>query len=281
MTQLVQIRQRIKAIETTKKMTHAMRLIAMSNHTNLRSKESSLKSYQESLSNLFALIKHGAPDWTPKFEHPDGKKKTLLILIGSQKGLCGTFNTMLFRYFSNHYETNGKELYDFIMVGRKALEYAEKKDITAVESLEDLTVRSLGSMTQELTDYLYNNLSKYTKIIVFRNISQSFFNQVPEKTTIFPTEVTSSDEQQDLSNYVWEEPIETVLQHLCLQNIQASIQLCLFQSLYAEQAARFQSMDSATRNASDLLEATQRQYNKLRQAKITKELSELNASFSK
>ncbi|OGB97931.1 hypothetical protein A3F06_01600 [candidate division TM6 bacterium RIFCSPHIGHO2_12_FULL_36_22] len=279
MTQLVQIRQRIKAIETTKKMTHAMRLIAMSNHTNLRSKEASLKSYQESLSNLFALIKHGAPDWTPQFEHTDGKTKTLLILVGSQKGLCGTFNTMLFRYFRNHYETNDKELYDFILVGRKALEFANKKDITAIKKFENLTVRSLGSMTQELTDYLYNNLYKYKKIIVFRNISHSFFNQVPEKSIIFPTTIKDS-KPQDLNQYVWEEPIENILQGLCLQNIQASIQLCLFQSLYAEQAARFQSMDSATRNAIDLLETTQRQYNKLRQAKITKELSELNASFS-
>ena len=75
--------------------------------------------------------------------------------------------------------------------------------------------------------------------------------------------------------------LEKVLEELCYQNLQASIQLMLFQSLYAEQASRFQSMDSATRNAGDLLEITQRQYNKLRQAKITKELSELSANFSK
>ncbi|MBT4855698.1 hypothetical protein HOM50_01880 [bacterium] len=280
MTQLIQIRQRIKAIETIKKMTHAMRLIAMSNHTNLRSKESNLTSYQEHVAELFALIKNQQPGWTPTFDHPIKDQKTLLILIGSQKGLCGTFNTMLFRFFRNHYETNDKELYDFIMIGKKAVEYATKKDINPIKSIENLTIRSMVTMTEELTEYVYKNLYKYSKVIVFRNVNHSFFNQVPEKGLIFPTESEKTN-SVDLNLYVWEEPVEKVLEELCYQNLQASIQLMLFQSLYAEQASRFQSMDSATRNAGDLLEITQRQYNKLRQAKITKELSELSANFSK
>jgi F-type H+-transporting ATPase subunit gamma len=279
-TQLIQIRQRIKAIETIKKMTHAMRLIAMSNHTNLRSKESNLTSYQEHVAELFALIKNQQPGWTPTFDHPIKDQKTLLILIGSQKGLCGTFNTMLFRFFRNHYETNDKELYDFIMIGKKAVEYATKKDINPIKSIENLTIRSMVTMTEELTEYVYKNLYKYSKVIVFRNVNHSFFNQVPEKGLIFPTESEKTN-SVDLNLYVWEEPVEKVLEELCYQNLQASIQLMLFQSLYAEQASRFQSMDSATRNAGDLLEITQRQYNKLRQAKITKELSELSANFSK
>jgi F-type H+-transporting ATPase subunit gamma len=261
-------------------MTHAMRLIAMSNHTNLRSKESNLTSYQEHVAELFALIKNQQPGWTPTFDHPIKDQKTLLILIGSQKGLCGTFNTMLFRFFRNHYETNDKELYDFIMIGKKAVEYATKKDINPIKSIENLTIRSMVTMTEELTEYVYKNLYKYSKVIVFRNVNHSFFNQVPEKGLIFPTESEKTN-SVDLNLYVWEEPVEKVLEELCYQNLQASIQLMLFQSLYAEQASRFQSMDSATRNAGDLLEITQRQYNKLRQAKITKELSELSANFSK
>jgi F-type H+-transporting ATPase subunit gamma len=79
--------------------------------------------------------------------------------------------------------------------------------------------------------------------------------------------------------YTWEQNPSDILDDLALQYLTATMYRLLFQSLLAEQAARFISMDNATRNAKQLLEDTQLQYNKLRQAKITRELTELSASF--
>lgn len=279
MTQLVQIRQRIQAIETIEKMSHAMRLIAMANHNSLRSKQHNLESFHQDLTSLFSLVVSEDRSWMPSFAKGGKRRKTLLILIGSDKGLCGTFNTMLFRYFRNHYETNNEELYDFIIVGKKAIEFAQKKDISPVFTIDNITTKTLQEKSEELSKYIFSHLHQFKSLYVFRNINKSFFSQVPEKTEIFPIQSHHADEQS-LSDYIWEEPKEIVLENLCKQVIQNSIYVALFQSLYAEQAARFQSMDNATRNAKDLLEVTQRMYNKLRQAKITKELSELSANFS-
>ena len=99
MSKLVHLRQRIKVIGTIQKITQAMRLISMSIHTRLKRKENAITQYIHTLNNLFAQLQLYAPEWTHPIIHPpkNGEKKTLVIIVGSQKGLCGSFNINLFK----------------------------------------------------------------------------------------------------------------------------------------------------------------------------------------
>jgi F-type H+-transporting ATPase subunit gamma len=103
--------------------------------------------------------------------------------------------------------------------------------------------------------------------------------QFPKSTQIIPEQNSLPTEREQESDLIWDQSAEKSLNDLAFSYITARIQLLLFDSLLSEHAARFVSMDGSTRNANGILESTKLEYNKLRQAKITKELTELTGSY--
>ena len=284
MSKLIQMRQRIKAIETIKKITHAMRLISMSAHSQLKNKQDPLTHYMKQFSALFTKVQASAPDWTNQIINPQNiPANRLIILVGSQKGLCGSFNALLFQFFNQHIE---KELPKMdtrmIAIGKKAVDFAQEiKQYPLLATYEKFTTSNLFSIAQELITTITEK-PLYTSVLVFSNQFQSFFIQKPQVSSLIPfapQEQLQADAAAPVEGYLWEHPPRELLDSLVPQYLESRMQYLLFQSLLAEHAARFLSMDNSTRNANNLLEGTQLEYNKLRQAKITKELTELAGSF--
>lgn len=251
-----------------------MRLISMSAHTRMRVQDDALKAYIAASVSLLNRIQYAAPNW----EHVFSKKTEqssgpLIILVGSQKGLCGNFNSSLIQFFSNTYK-NYTAL-DVIVVGKKLIDVVADKKINTVNSYSNLHINNLGILSQELLAYILEK--KPASVQIVSNQLKSFFVQRPQITQLIPFD-TNEKIAKPTEEYHWEQPAQDVLDNLLKHVITSQIQYVLFQSLYAEQAARFLSMDNSTRNAQSLLEQTKLQYNKLRQAKITKELTELAGS---
>jgi F-type H+-transporting ATPase subunit gamma len=282
MSKLIQLRQRSKAIETIKKITHAMRLISMSTHSHLQRLQDSLTKYTHEIDLLFAQLMSYAPTWRNPIIHPeeDMPPNTAVILIGSQKGLCGSFNTLLFKLFTKAMATRNDPQFDLITVGQKAIDFSKTYERGKLkQTYAKFTAHRLISIAREITHIIIHAEPHYSSIIIFSNFSQSFFTQKPHITTIIPITPIENPDTTDKNEFSWEESPEALLDDLLPQYIESQLQHALFQSLVAEHAARFISMDSATRNAKELLEANNLEYNKLRQAKITKELSELIGSY--
>jgi len=289
MARLIQMRQRIKAIETIKKVTHAMRLISMSMHSRLRSKMPLLKNYNNHVAKLFKKLQHVAPDWKSPITHPQEPQDSnpLFILVGSQKGLCGTFNTGLLKEFEKIMTPETLENTHFISVGKKAVDYLEKKKVkSTVKKFDEITMRNFTTISNEIVDIIVHAKTPYTCVQVLSNELKTFFLQHPRTVQIIPLETKSttdqsnSQENKTLDNdYIWYQDPHDLLDHMAPQYVASNINTVLMESLLAEQAARFLSMDTATRNAKNLLEETTLLYNKLRQAKITKELTELATNF--
>ncbi len=276
-SQLIQMRQRIRAIETIKKITHAMRLISMSLHGRLKSKESPLAACHHEMNALFGKIKSVTPDWTNSIAYPDPNlpRKTLAIIIGSNKGLCGNFNTSLFNAAQPALEA--LPAVHYIVLGRKAIDYSKKQYIGShVASFDNVAPATISSISSQIKTEIMDPAKQYTSVIVFSNRLKNFFIQKPHTTRLIPFLPLNSASHVE---YIWEQKPENILDYLVGECLQAHLEYLLFESLLAEQAARFISMDSATRNAKNILEETQLQYNKVRQAKITKELTELTGSF--
>jgi F-type H+-transporting ATPase subunit gamma len=120
----------------------------------------------------------------------------------------------------------------------------------------------------------------YTQVLFVSNVVKTFFVQKPRLTQLIPFQSAPESSQPSTQEYQWEQSPHQILNILVHQYIEATIHETLFQSLLAEQAARFISMDASTRNAKKLLEITTIQYNKFRQTKITREISELASSVS-
>ncbi|MCL4380226.1 F0F1 ATP synthase subunit gamma [Candidatus Dependentiae bacterium] len=276
MAQLVQLKSRIKAVETIKKITHAMRLIAMSSHARLKNREALLVEYRQELSTLLASLLAKTNHHDTQSQHIASSRE-LLVVISSHKGLCGTFNSALCKYVDKHFAKS--TIIDCITIGKRADDHIKAIGLPIVRNLPSLSASSLAIVTHDLHKLITELQSQYHAVNVVSNIPVSFFVQRPTVTHLLPVPAIDTTSALDLDRYIWPVTPEVVVTALMDQYIASNIQTILYQSLIAETAARFQSMDSANRNAVDLLQLMQRQYNKLRQAKITKELIELTSGF--
>lgn len=283
MTHLIAMRQRIKAVETIKKITHAMRLISMSTHSRLRHKKENLEQYKQAINKLMLNITHNNNFNNTIFNNSHSNKE-LIILIGSQKTLCGSFNNNLFKFFTHKTSKlkSNAHKYNFISVGKEAGEYLKQKHNSFFKRFDNFSAANFVFISEEISRIILDSTSKYKSVVVYCNQPTSFFVQQPNENKLFPLKTLSiKDINQNLKekddDYIWEYPIEEIYQQLTILTIKANLQQLLFDSLLAEQAARFIAMDSATRNADKIIHQMRIEYNKTRQAQITRELIDLTS----
>lgn len=284
MSQLIQMRRRIKAIETIKKITSAMRLISRSFHMRMNKDQEMLQEYRNSLCAIFTELRDAAPEWKPEKFFPPEKliHKELLIIIGGQKGLCGNFNTSLFYWIDTHKQELKTPHKRIIILGKRIQEHLIKRSIAIKKNYEELKLSNLETLTQELLEDIFNQNERYTKVSILSNHPKTFFAHEQRYQQLIPFMGCATETEaktQFSEDYYWHHDSNEILNTLAEDFIKVSLRTALFESLLAEQAARFLSMDNATRNANTFLETMQLQYNKARQAKITKELTELSGAF--
>lgn len=281
MSQLIYMRQRIKAIETIKKITHAMRLISMSTHSRLRQRKTDLERYKKAFQTMWNRINSTGNIGQYKSDKSELSERNLIILVGSQKGLIGTFNTMLFKFF----EIESKSLTDtadLITVGKHATDYFKRQEKAVLASYDNFNLTTFVTIAYSITHIILKASKKYKSVILFSNYPKSFFVQQPKKSFIIQEQLPEQkikEEQEHPVEYILEQSPEELSGIIEEFMLAVTIQELLFESLLAEQAARFLSMDTATRNADNLLNTMKLEYNKIRQASITRELTELSSSF--
>lgn len=201
----------------------------------------------------------------------------MIILVGSQKGLCGVFNSALFKFF----EKNLKKLtidHHVIGVGHFAIEYLKRRKINQIASYDHLTEKQFVQIAQALARQIVDSPICYETVTVYSNTEKTFFVQQPEKHQVLPVKPPSIMYPQEES-FLFEQSPELLRDTLRSLLISISLQERLFESLLSEQAARFVSMDGSTRNADTLISSMKLGYNKIRQAAITRELTELSSSL--
>ena len=280
MSQLIQMRQRIKAVTTIKKITSAMRLISRSMHTKLDKQKKPLVDYRTTLCSLFSFVKNFSPEWSnPRlFPLVTDQKKKLFIIIGSQKGLCGNFNSGIFYWIDAHRTELMQSETTIICLSKKISDYLHKRTIPYESGYPEIKTSNLYTVTNTLIDKIIKGQATYTDVIVISTVSKSFFNHETRILPLIPFIGCAPDHNLTVSDYVWEHEKTQVLEVLAENVLTISLRTAIFESLHAEQSARFISMDNATRNANNFLDSMKLHYNKARQAKITKELSELIGS---
>ena len=278
MAQLIQMRQRIKTVETIKKITHAMRLIAMAAHGHLKQKRTLLAQYQAHILALFSQVRARNPQWQTKiFDVLGVNRKKLVIFMASQKGLCGNFNAMIFDFFGTEVFALDSNT-SIIAVGKNAAEFLEKKyQIKPVLTINSVSAGTCRAAVQQIIAFIKAE-TPFSSLAVVANFPKSFFMQNPQMVDIIACIAMPTDIQAAAMDYLLEDSSEEVLEYIAEQYVVTALHMIMLESLLAEQAARFISMDNSTRNAENLLETTKLSYNKLRQAKITRELIELTGS---
>ncbi len=272
MSQLAKLRQRINTIQTIQKIAQAMRLVSMSVHSQLNNQLGYLNAYQTKLDQLTSLVQATIPG---QIVIP--KQQRIMVLIGSQKGLCGSFNSDIIKALDQYQKTHPLPS-EIVVIGKKLIDLVQRKHEIK------LKITKFNHAALNETAQIIMNLVKQqpdtTEIICLSNQNRTFFTHTIQITTLNNQSCSQLNLNSDLLNeYTWIQSQADLAKLLLHKQLSLNLHSILLNSLIAEASSRFRSMDSATRNAETLLETSNRQYSKLRQAKITGELVELSAIF--
>lgn len=293
MPSLKEYRDRIASVKSTKKITSAMKMVAASKLKKAQDAAEASQPYAESMASMLARVAEGAAsgDNGPKLLVGTGdNKRHILVVVSSDRGLCGGFNGNLLRYTRNQIATlkaAGKDV-KLVTVGRKAydsLKRDHKADI--LRSYQDMDTNF--ALASRLSSFLLGQLDKdaFDVCSLVYNDFRSVLAQVPTSQQLIPfmdvenaavndNDTSSTSESEELAApYDFEPDEEKILEDLLPRNLSVQLFRALLDSAAGEQAARMTAMDNATRNAGDVIKRITLEYNRARQAAITKELIEI------
>ncbi len=286
MPNLKELKNRISSVKSTRKITSAMKMVAASKLRRAQELAESSRVYADSLSFILSSLAGNTKNSSDLPEILTGRensKISLLIINSSDRGLCGGFNSNLFRNakkWISDQQGQGKSV-KIMTVGKKASSFYKKTDLDIVASFEDLNSNDRQLQVSEeiknkIMELFENN--EIDEVSILFNKFVSAISQEPTYQSLIPlsNEETSEDESE-ANNSVFEfEPDKNeLLEYLVPRNFLTQIYRSVLESSASEHAARMTSMDNATRNAGDMIDRLTLTYNRTRQAFITKELIEI------
>lgn len=269
---LIQIKRRIKSITNTKKITKAMGLVATSKLRKTRKQLSFNDKYFNSLKDLTeSLISSIEEDDNSIYFKANNQGPALYILIASDTGLCGGFNGNIVNYFMN--QSVNAENAEVMVVGQKGLSYLKRYNQSTLAEYVDIpdvpTVKE-AKIIYEHAIRLYKEGSISEINVIYAEFI-SPVKQNMKKAKLLPMDKIEGKK----ANIIAEPNIEEVVEGTLDIYLKSYILNCMLNSKASEQSARMTAMDGATNNASDLLDALNTKYNRIRQTAITQEISEI------
>ena len=286
MPNLKELKNRISSVKSTRKITSAMKMVAASKLRRAQDLAESSRVYADSLSFILSSLAGNTKNSSDLPEILTGRensKISLLIINSSDRGLCGGFNSNLFRNAKNwisEQQEKGKSV-KIITVGKKASSFYRKTDLDVIANFDDLNSNDKQLQVSEeiknkIMELFENN--EIDEVSILFNKFVSVIAQEPTYQSLIPLSKDEADEEvTDTSNAVFEfEPDKNeLLEYLVPRNFLTQIYRSVLESSASEHAARMTSMDNATRNAGDMIDGLTLTYNRTRQAFITKELIEI------
>jgi len=286
MASLKFLRNRIVSVKSTQKITKAMKMVAAAKLRKAQQNAENARPYSEKLNSIILNLKNSVTDMdsAPKLLVGNQKNEThLCVILSSDRGLCGGFNTNICRKAKVFFEKaleEGKNL-KIIVVGSKANDQLKRKYnqyIIDRVSLKDEKVVSFAK-AQEITDKILNLFTRneFDVCTLFYNRFKSVIAQIPQSQQLIPVSIEEKPNQHNTANsqYDYEPDENEILENLLPKNITTQIYAAFLENQASEQGSRMTAMDNATRNAGDLISKLTINYNRTRQAVITKELIEI------
>jgi F-type H+-transporting ATPase subunit gamma len=277
-----EIRTKITSIQNTQKITRAMEMVAASKMRKTQDRMQSTRPYAKKISQIIHHLAHAHPEYKHPYLLERDVKRVGVILVSSDRGLCGGLNSNLFRKTVNQFkewDSQGTEI-DVCAIGQKGSAFfgriganlvAEATKLGDKPHLEDL----LGPVKVMLDAY---DEGKIDELYVVYNEFVNTMTQEPTIQRMIPVKVDEPDEALSTHwDYIYEPDSKEVLDALLVRYIESIVFQGVMENSASEQSARMVAMKSASDNAGTLIDELQLIYNKARQASITQELSEIVA----
>jgi len=275
-----EIRMKIRSVQNTRKITKAMEMVAASKMRKAQERMRMARPYGEKIRTVAAHISHA----NPEYRHPflvdrDSVKRVGLIVITTDKGLCGALNTNLLRQALAQYkqwQAEGEEV-DVCCIGNKGLGFMQRLGANIVSQTVQLGDRPhmdklIGAIKVMLDEYTSDRIDRimigYTRFI-------NTMKQEPVIEQLLPLSGERMGAPETVWDYIYEPEAKAVLDQVMTRYIEAIIFQAVTENMASEQSARMVAMKAASDNAATLIDELTLVYNKNRQAGITKELSEI------
>ena len=282
MPSTIDLRRRIRSVKNTQQITKAMKMVAAAKLRRAQDRVMAARPYAGGLAKVLASIS----DRIDADEHPvfaeREETRVLLIVVTADKGLSGAFNSNVIRAVPRVIRERGWNDVELVTVGRKGVEGLKRRGYTNRQQLTNVfQVFDLGTARDIAAPIVEAFLSgEYDAVYVLYNRFRSIIAQDLTVTRLLPIE-RNEDRPTNLGpDYIYEPGPEEILTALIPRHIEFQMYRVLLESAAAEQAARMTAMESATKNASEMIQALTLDYNRIRQAAITKEIIEIVSGAS-
>ena len=284
MASLDDLKKRIASVKSTQKITKAMKMVAAAKLKRAQDSAEKGRPYSEKMNNIILNLSEGISDKenAPKLLSGTGKDQIhLCVVMTSDRGLCGGFNSNIIKkaksYFSR-LSSEGKEL-KIITVGSKGND--QLKRLFGDKIIENISFKNSKNANffdaEKVSKIIIESFQKeeFDICTIFFNQFKNVITQIPQAQQIIPLKTDIDDKEKSENNYEFEPDEDEILSNLLPKNISTQIFKAMLENSASEQGARMSAMDNATRNAGEMVDKLTIEYNRSRQAAITKELIEI------
>ena len=280
MATLNELKIRISGIKGTQKITKAMKMVSSAKLRRAQDMIISARPFAKKVNEMLTQLVDavGSEGIDELLEHREIKNRCVVI-VSADKGLAGSFNANIIRYGFNYVEELGPKT-KVVTVGKKATDALKKKDYNVIMTYPGIFNHLTLDQSNDIVHFLVDGFRRkdFDAVDIVYNEFKSIVKQVVVKEQFFPFKSSPTNQKEKIAaagDYIFEPDKVQILRYLIPKHLRVQFWKVLLESNAAEQAARMTAMETATKNASDLLQLLELSYNQARQAAITKEILEI------
>ena len=274
MPSIKEVKNRIGSVKSTQQLTKAMKMVAAAKLKKAQDKVVQLRPYSKKLNEILSNLSGSVSN--DLFLEKE-INNILVIIISSDKGLCGSFNSNLIKQFTSYCDNINTKKVSVLPIGKKAYDFFKKSEYNLILDYW----QSLNGFSYEkssvICDYIISSFldSKYDKVAIIYNEFKNVAVQKSVADDFLPVIPESDEKKESNKNYIFEPNKNKIVNNLIPQSLKTQFLKAVLESNASEQGSRMTAMSQATDNAGELLKELKLTYNRTRQAAITKEILEI------
>jgi len=283
MASLLDMRRRIKSVKNTQQITKAMKMVAAAKLKRAQDRVTAARPYAKKMTDVLSALSSNVTD---EFSHPlldaRGDENYLVVLVTADKGLAGGFNANVIKATQAFIAQNPDKSIDMVAVGRKGRDFFKRRQTTISEEYIGLTGRGTANYS-DAAEISAEIIKRFTedetidKVFLVFTEFKTVLSQKPivEQLLPIPKIEASEEDAGSTAEYIYEQPAAEIFGKLLPKQVETQIYRAMLESVASEQGSRMTAMDSASKNAGELIDSLTLNMNRIRQAAITKEIIEV------
>jgi F-type H+-transporting ATPase subunit gamma len=277
MAALLDIRRRIRSVKSTQQITRAMKMVAAARLRRAQDRIFNARPYANQMMTLLSSVVARATDLSNPLLAVRPIERQLLVLITSDRGLCGGFNTNLIRAAQLYLDEHRDRDISIIAVGRKGRDYYVRRPVKVIGEHVNIFGRLEFSQAQPISKSIIELYTeeKVDAVDFIYNEFKSIMTQRVMVERYLPIKPIVPAQGETLIDYIYEQPAQEIFNALLPRYVEIEVYRALLESQAAELAARMTAMDAATNNAAEMIDSLTLYMNRVRQAQITREIIEV------